>query len=424
MPAPTRSEVIELIEGGENSGVEFKRDKVRPEQLAKEMAALLNMQGGYILLGVEDNGDVSGLTREPKQVEQWVMQAARDNLDPPDVPFWSVVEWQPGIYVGVITLPTDPSGKPYRVKQGGAWITKLRVGTTIRDATRQEEARLHQQAGAFWYGLKPIAGAVLEYLDDLRLEDYFRRVLRMRQIPERGSDGWSTLLYNHGFAAGGPEHFIPTVSGMLLFGSAPSRHLPQAIIRAICYDSDEQDYATLADETLDGPMVPLIDSSERITELGLADKAWEFVRLNIRPSARLDAMRRIDLREYPEEAVRECVTNALIHRDYGIAGTGIMIVIYNNRIEVRSPGRLPNTMTPEKMQSGARYARNQTLMNVMRDYGYVDDRGMGVKDKIIPAMWENNRTVPQFISDDDSVTVRLWKDPSDRMYQQNLRLFD
>ena len=70
--------------------------------------------------------------------------------------------------------------------------------------------------------------------------------------------------------------------------------------------------------------------------------------------------------------------NALVHRDYSIAGTDIMLAIFSDRIDIVSPGRLPNTVTPEGMRSGMRYARNQTLVNVMRDYGYVDARGMGV----------------------------------------------
>ena len=87
---------------------------------------------------------------------------------------------------------------------------------------------------------------------------------------------------------------------------------------------------------------------------------------------------RIDSWEYPEEVFREAVVNALVHRDYSIAGTDIMLAIYSNRMEIVSPGRLPNTVTVEEMKTGVRYARNQTLVNVMRDYGYVE--GYGLKE--------------------------------------------
>ena len=84
--------------------------------------------------------------------------------------------------------------------------------------------------------------------------------------------------------------------------------------------------------------------------------------------------------EFPEEVLREVLVNALVHRDYSIAGTDVMLSIFSDRIEIQSPGRLPNTVTVDGMKLGVRYARNQTLVNVMRDYGYVDARGMGVRE--------------------------------------------
>ena len=83
-----RTELEELIRNGENSGLEFKRDDVVPERLAKELAALLNLEGGHLLLGVEDDGTVTGLTRAPKQVEEWIMEVARVHLRA--VAFWPV----------------------------------------------------------------------------------------------------------------------------------------------------------------------------------------------------------------------------------------------------------------------------------------------------------------------------------------------
>ena len=85
------------------------------------------------------------------------------------------------------------------------------------------------------------------------------------------------------------------------------------------------------------------------------------------------------------------------------------LVLYAYRLEVESPGRLPNTVTVEGMKSGMRYARNQTLVNVMRDYGYVDARGMGVRNKMIPGMRAHNGTVPEFVAGEHSLLVRLWK---------------
>ena len=144
-------------------------------------------------------------------------------------------------------------------------------------------------------------------------------------------------------------------------------------------------------------------------EPGLVDQAWDFVRRNTRPAARLEGAQRIDRWEYPEDVVREAVVNALVHRDYSIAGTDIMLVIFADRMEIVSPGRLPNTVTVEGIKSGMRYARNQTLVNIMRDYGYVDARGMGVRNKIIPGMHAHNGTSPDFVEEESRFTVRLWR---------------
>ena len=156
-------------------------------------------------------------------------------------------------------------------------------------------------------------------------------------------------------------------------------------------------------------MVPLGAADRSLVEAGLVDRAWDFVRRNTTPTARLEGARRIDRWEYPESVIREAVVNALLHRDYSIAGTDVMLSIFSDRLEIQSPGRLPNTVTVDGMKLGVRYSRNQTLVNVMRDYGYVDARGMGVRNKIIPGMIAHNGTEPDLIAEDYRFTVRLWK---------------
>ena len=149
-------------------------------------------------------------------------------------------------------------------------------------------------------------------------------------------------------------------------------------------------------------------------ENGLVEQTWDFVRRNTSAMARLDGPRRVDGWEFPEAVVREAIVNALVHRDYSIAGTDVAVTIYSDRMEVESPGKLPNTVTVERMKGGIRYARNQTLVNIMRDYRYVDARGMGVRMKMIPGMRAHNGTEPEFIAEEHRVTVRLWKHQNDR----------
>ena len=107
--------------------------------------------------------------------------------------------------------------------------------------------------------------------------------------------------------------------------------------------------------------------------------------------------------------MRETLVNAIAHRDYSITVTDIELSLYSDRLEVISPGRLPNTVTVEKMMQGYRAARNELIKEVLRDYRYVEATGLGVPRKIIRGMREHNGTEPDLIEGENQFTVRLWK---------------
>src|SRR5690349_8219289 len=139
------TELQEIIRNGESSGVEFKRADVEPRGLAKEITALANFEGGHVLVGVDDDGSVSGLVRDSAETEEWIMNICRDSVNPAIIPFWETIVWDQSTdqRVGVVTIPANAPDKPYKARQGGHWITMIRVGTTSREASRDEEARLY-----------------------------------------------------------------------------------------------------------------------------------------------------------------------------------------------------------------------------------------------------------------------------------------
>lgn len=417
------SELAAIIANGENSGVEFKRDGARAESVAREIVALANMRGGHVLLGVEDDGVVTGLQREAGEVEQWVINLCRNAVQPPLIPFWEVVRIPGAGVVGIVSLPEHSPDKPYRARKGNAWVTYVRVGSTSREATRDEEARLFQAAGLVRYDLKPVPGASLSALDRRRLTNYFADVLG-QDCPERDDeDGWVTLLVNVDLAVQTPVGVTPSVAGMLLFGAEPHRWLPQSGITASAYQGDAADYATQDEAIIRGPLVRLTSSTAHnggpatlkrgglleTVEDGVIDATVRFVLRNLRSSAYLDGAVRKVVKDLPEEAVREAVVNAVAHRDYGYHQTDIEVSLYADRLEVISPGRLPNSVTVEKMKRGYRAARNELLKEVLRDYGYVEHRGMGVRNRIIAGMRAHNGTEPELIEEEDRFTVRLYR---------------
>ncbi len=112
--------------------------------------------------------------------------------------------------------------------------------------------------------------------------------------------------------------------------------------------------------------------------------------------------------DYPPEVVRELLVNAFVHRDWTNANIN-RIEIYSDRMEITSFGGLPNTLTLEKIKAGQQYPRNPILIRYSRDYGYMDDRGMGIRKKVIPLMIENNKSEPEFAITEDYFKVILKK---------------
>ena len=399
-----KTELHALLVNGEDSGVEFKRDGVRNYNLAKEIAAFLNLDGGTVLLGINDDGSIAGTSR--KNLEEWIAELCRVNIDPPIIPYLSWIRGaDPGKNVLAIQVPIGPD-KPYARVHNSRHTYYVRVGSTSQEASRDELERMFQASGRLQYGLKPVPGATIADFDLRRLHDYQSRILA-GPVPE-DILGWEILLQNLELATQSAGQLLATINGLLLFGKSPQRFLPQCGIRALAYPEQTPTYAARADEDLVGPMAPL-GAFDGVAERGVADQAWDFVRRNTSPTAQVQAFRRIDRWDYPQDVLREVVVNALIHRDYSVAGTNITLAIYPDRLEVVSPGRLPNTVTPDRMRAGLRYARNQTLVNVMRDYGYADARGMGVRNKVIPGMLSHNDTEPDLIAEEHQFTVRLWR---------------
>ena len=407
-----RTELLELIAHRENSRVEFKRDDCRPDELAKEMSALLNLEGGAILLGVEDDGRISGLTRNREATEEWVMNISRQNLQPAIIPVWACMTMESGKEVGIIELAADSLGKPYKARRDKAWVTFTRVGSTSREATREEEGRLYQAARLIRYEIKAVPDTGLEDLDMDRIENYYRDVLK-RSVPDQADlENWRRLLLNSDLLVTAGDDVGSSVSGLLLFGENPNRRLPQAGVTAVAFPGREKEYNTVDEERIRGPLTSRVSKRGAAVEKGVIDRTVDFVQRNMGSVAWLDGGRRRIKRAFPLDAVREAVVNAVAHRDYAREGTDIDVSLYEDRLEVISPGRLPNGVTVEKMKEGVvRVARNELLKEILRDYGYIEHYGMGVRKRIIESMRHHNGTEPNLIEEDDRFLVRLCKVP-------------
>ena len=396
----THTELLEIIGNGENSGIEFKRDLPEPYDLAKELVAFSNLNGGVVFLGVEDDGGISGITR--KDLEEWVMNVCRDKIRPAIIPFFETVrDIEPGKDVAIVRVTRGFDVHALWHNNGSRYY--IRVGTQSREATQEELRRLFQQRGSIRAELQPVSGATLEDLDRRRLRDYFTRIRQQGVPPDEDETAWRTLLVNTEVMS---EEGV-TVGGMLLFGKIPNRFLRHAGIDAAAYPGAQKDYAARERIGLRGPMTPLLGADGALVENGSVEQALDFIRRNTPITAVLENGRRIDKPTYPADVLREAVVNSLIHRDYLLTSTDIELAVYSDRLEIISPGRLPNGITPDRMRTGCRAARNQLLKDVMRDYGYLEHMGMGVPRKIVLGMKAHNGTDPGLVEDQESFILRL-----------------
>ena len=112
--------------------------------------------------------------------------------------------------------------------------------------------------------------------------------------------------------------------------------------------------------------------------------------------------------DYPQEVIRELLVNAFAHRDW-TRQNDVRAVVYGNRMEITSPGALPNGMTIGKIIEGQQAPRNTNMVRILRDYGLMDDRGMGIRRTVIPVMREHNGVLPDFEAAEDYFKVTLWK---------------
>jgi ATP-dependent DNA helicase RecG len=399
----TRTELLELIRNGENSGVEFKRDVLQPRELAKEIVAFANFEGGVVLLGVDDDGSIQGLTRGD-DLEQFVVNTCRDKIRPPLVPYFEIIrDVDNGRDVAAVRVSRGYD--VHAVWHDNRHLYYRRVGTHSVEPSPEELARLFQQRGDLRAELRPVSGTTFRDLDFRRLTDYFRRRRQQDSPGENDEQGWTALLANTELMV---EDGVD-VAGLLLFGLNPNRYLPHAGITAVAFPGSQKDYAVRERLSIRGPMTPLFDNGQ-LRENGLVEQAVEFINRNSPPGVRFEGgIRRVDVPAYPVDVLREGIVNALIHRDYLLSNSDIEVSLFDNRLEIISPGRLPNGITPERMRVGCRAARNQLLKDTMRDYGYLENMGLGIPRKIIPGMRHHNGTEPELIVDGEQFTLRLFR---------------
>jgi ATP-dependent DNA helicase RecG len=396
-----KNRLLELIRNGENSFVEFKDEAAANEKLAQEITALANHRGGYLLLGVTDEKEIVGISRPDN--EERIMNLCADFISPPlAVSYYEVAMDEKRVAVVEVDIGHN---KPYAVK-GTASVGGrkkkiqtyyLRYGSTSREiSARDELQRLFQASSKIHYEIIPVAGAKVDDLDVSALTE-FMRSFRNLDVSQFDKPSLHLLLENLSLAVRTDSGLQPTIAGLLLFGkNKVTRWLPQAGIDCVKIQGN-----AISDEIDDAKFF------ERQAFANIED-AMAFIHRYNTHSFVVEGLRRIDALDYPEKALRECLVNALVHRDYIIAGSRIRVHIFENRIEIRNPGGIPNSLSLEKIKLGLTYHRNPVLMQFFYDARLSERLGRGIPT-IFQQMKENGNPEPILEDLENEFRVTLYK---------------
>lgn len=365
-------DLLAQINRGETQRTEFKAAEADAAAIGRAIAAMANSGGGSVFLGVGDHGDLLGLWYgQPAHIarhirtmpdlaswRQWVINVSRHNCEPA-IPI--VVEHvaSGGRDILVVAVP-DGQDKPYRAN-GRVYV---RIDSEVHEATREEVGRLMFESGRVQFERMSVSDADIEDLDTGLLYGYFTEA-RHVPYPEDPRER-DRLLLNLGFATHHGGRVVPTVAGLLLFGGRPQDRLSSATLKCAFFYGLHQG-AELRDRAdVTGPLHRVIDD-------GAA-----FVARNRRLVPRMEGVRRIDVPEYPDYSVREALANALAHRDWSIEGAKVRLFMFDDRLEIWSPGRLPSPMTVERLGYD-QLSRNRLIARVLLERGYMEEIGLGIR---------------------------------------------
>ena len=394
----TRDQILDQLRAGEDGRAEFKevrfgdRGVLSPntEDLADELAAFANAEAGVVFLSVDDSGAVTGIPlAKMNVVEHWLLNFATHNCDPPIRPLVrKAVLPGDGAKDERIVLVEVARGLYVHRTSGGRYYT--RAGSTKRDLTPPELARLFQQRGReYVFDEQPVLAATVGDLNRNRLEAFFGRLpiipwldlLRNTRVTSRDEDGVDR----------------PTVAGLLVFATEPTEFLASGSIEAACYhetrlSSDDLIHA----ERLARPVSDQIDA-------GIA-----FVARFMQTGASGDIGSRYDI-----DVVDETIVNAVAHRDYAIAGSKIRLFLFADRLELYSPGKPPNTITLQDMPYRT-FTRNQLLVSFLSRIRskrtgqvFLESRGEGVR-KILKDGEAHSGRRPEYELFGDELRLTLW----------------
>ena len=348
------TDIFQAVNQGEDSRNQFKRDIRNPDSLAAEMVAFSNTRGGRIIIGVDDDGTITGLSRaDIQRLNQLISNTASQSVIPPVNPVSESIAVD-GKVILVVELPRGLN-KPYQDKNGIFWV---KSGADKRKATSREEIqRLFQASGMIHADSDYFGGFTISDIDLPYFKEFFQKRygedLESRNLPiER-------IIDNMKLGHGGDLN----LTGALLFARTPSPGLPAFIVKAVVFPGTSIASGSYLDSrNIEGKVSDIFRQT-----IG-------FFTTNLRHVQNGRHVNSLGELEIPRIVLEELLVNAIVHRDYFISSS-IRIFIFSNRVEIISPGHLPNNLTVENIKAGNSNIRNPVLASFA--YHILPYRGIG-----------------------------------------------
>lgn len=343
----------EIISRGEGHHAEFKKAVIGNEDMAKSITCFANTDGGQIIIGVSDNGDIVGIENIDETIRQ-IDDIAFNRCEPPVTVIQETVNIE-GKTVLVVNIAKGEQ-RPYRTQRG---VYYIRSANRCRQTSREELLRLFHAVGDVFYDETEIYKASLYDLDFESFGSFIKNYLNL-EVTEQLVENYMKNM--RVLSTGGK----PTLTGLLFFGAHPQKFFPHAKVVAAYIDGKDISVPPRDKKEILGRMDQVLQNTMGFLKLYLTE---EHRIKDLEPEAYL---------EIPSEALREALVNAVAHRDYTISAP-TRIFIFKDRVEFHTPGRLPNTVTIDSMKiGGAHVLRNPTIYNLLAKMGLVTDIGSGV----------------------------------------------
>ncbi len=363
-----QAEVEGLLAKGPGEATAFLPPNASPLRLAETLVALANTHGGTVVLGAVANGRPVGVKDGAVAVKS--VHAAGLLVTPPLLlPAASLVE----IAGKTVCLAVVPPGMPHVYSLNGRYLGRAGARNRLLSAAELTALLLSRDESGF--EARPAPGAAAADLDHDAVDAY---VAGLRDTVGEGSQ---RVLLDRGCLVQHRGEPVPTYAGILLFGRQPQRFLRNATITLIRYPGSE-----MGDDFVREDAIGALPGQIR--------RAEAFVAANMRRGLRISGLTRTEVTEYPLAVVREAIVNAVAHRDYAVRGDDVRVLMFSDRMEIYSPGRLPGHVTLENLLT-ERFSRNEALVQGLSDLGFVERLGYGI-DRMVAAMREAGLPAPAF----------------------------